>query len=113
MNDNSFEYQRYSEIKENSKNKRKPKRKASSFNLIATKGSEKQIVISEKKYGMCSKIMKEKRKFSEFYGYTFKIVPNFEQTKKMLKRLIEIYNINDSHNKWESIDNWMSVVLYI
>ena len=78
MNDNSFEYQRYSEIKENSKNKRKPKRKPDSYSLIATKGSEKQIVLSEKKYGMCIKIMKEKRKFSGFYGYTFKIVANFE-----------------------------------
>lgn len=28
------------------------------------------------------------------------------------EQLFKKYNINDSHNKWESVDNWMSVELY-
>jgi len=41
-----------------------------------------------------------------------KILQHLKLTKMTKEQLFKKYSIDESHNKWESIDSWMSVELY-
>ena len=74
----SEDYQSYAEIKQRKKDNPPPKKKPKSFNLIAKRrGYTDQVLEENTTWVICNCAMVQKKSESNYFGWSFKIVPNY------------------------------------